>query len=167
MIIFTILNTLDGPMELTHVSKFWCQSLWSCEKTFTPFNLERTHTHTFSASFPSSRVPLAPSAAAPRIPCVSQHLHSRVEIVLSEVSLKKNHMHPDVLYQVKREKTGIESLRDRTFHNGPQRVHFWPYVLIHHQVESIAPCWEDVVLQRSWTVVGVDHMARLQKTWNR
>lgn len=50
---------------------------------------DTTHTHTFSASFASSWVPLATSAAAPRIPCVSQHLHSCVEIVLSEVSLRK------------------------------------------------------------------------------
>lgn len=30
-------------------------------------------------------------------------------------------------------------------------------------MESVAPCWEDVVLQRCGTVVGVDDMARLQK----
>lgn len=38
------------------------------------------------------------------------------------------------------------------------------YVLINNQVESIAPCWEDVVLQRSGTVLCVDDMAWLQDT---
>lgn len=41
--------------------------------------------------------------------------------------------------------------------------HLFSYVLINHQVESIAPCWENVVLQRCGTVVGVDDMAGLQK----
>lgn len=41
--------------------------------------------------------------------------------------------------------------------------HLFSYILINHQVESIAPCWEDVVLQRCGTVVGVDDMAWLQK----
>lgn len=40
---------------------------------------------------------------------------------------------------------------------------FFSYILINNQVESVAPCWEYVVLQRCGTVVGVDDMARLQK----
>lgn len=52
-----------------------------------------THTQTFGASFASSGVPLAAAVAAPGVPSVSQHLHGRVEVVLSEVSLKT---HTDV-----------------------------------------------------------------------
>lgn len=40
---------------------------------------------------------------------------------------------------------------------------FFSYILINNQVESVAPCWEYVVLQWCGTVVGVDDMARLQK----
>lgn len=83
MIIFTILNTLDGPTDIMYVSNmnydgnYWFLTLGT-----------DTHTHTSSASFPSSRVPLA-SSTSPRISCVSQHLHRCVEVVLSEVSLEK------------------------------------------------------------------------------
>lgn len=38
------------------------------------------------------------------------------------------------------------------------------YILINNQVESIAPRWEDIVLQWGGTVVCVDHMAWLQMT---
>lgn len=44
--------------------------------------------YTSRASFPSS-FPLAASTAAPRLPSISQHLHGCVEIVFSEVPLKK------------------------------------------------------------------------------
>ena len=41
------------------------------------------------------------------------------------------------------------------------------YVLVDHQMESVAPCWEDVVLQGSGAVVCVHHMAGLQnKIWD-
>lgn len=40
---------------------------------------------------------------------------------------------------------------------------FSSYILINNQVESVAPCWEYVVLQWCGTIVGVDDMARLQK----
>lgn len=43
--------------------------------------------------------------------------------------------------------------------------HLFSYILINHQVESIAPCWEDVVLQWCGTVVSVDDMAWLQEHW--
>lgn len=38
------------------------------------------------------------------------------------------------------------------------------YILVNNQVESVAPCWEYVVLQWCGTVVGVDNMARLENT---
>ena len=37
-----------------------------------------------------------------------------------------------------------------------------PYVLVNHQMESIAPCREDVVLQGCGPVVCVHHMTGLQ-----
>lgn len=39
-----------------------------------------------------------------------------------------------------------------------------PYIFINNQVESITPCWKDIVLQWSGAVVCVDHMAWLQET---
>jgi len=36
------------------------------------------------------------------------------------------------------------------------------YVLVHNKMESIAPCWKDVVLQWSGAVVGVHHVTGLQ-----
>lgn len=54
------------------------------------FNTESSNdTLTSSSSFPSLRVPLASSARVPRIPSISQNLHGCVEIVISEVSLRK------------------------------------------------------------------------------
>lgn len=63
------------------------------------FRLKKKTKQTFCASFTSSWVPLA-SSAAPRIPRISQYLHSCVEIVLSEVSLGKNSICSEVYYHV-------------------------------------------------------------------
>lgn len=42
------------------------------------------------------------------------------------------------------------------------KQHFPPYVLIDHKVETITPCWKDVMLQWSGTVVCVHHMTGLE-----
>lgn len=54
---------------------------------------------TFSASFTSSWVPLA-SSAAPRISCISQYLHGSVKIVLPKVSLRGKTFFSTVHYYI-------------------------------------------------------------------